>query len=258
MKRINRVLGFCLIAFAAFNPVAAYSQGEKTTLEKPPLPAGPLLRNWLPKEAWTVMFEYSAAQAEQRGQPQNTAENNSGVQTDPTPRHFSESNKPAKMEITRFEPFFSIRFSGNRPEEQVSYYLLQDIFLINRSSSRSPVRQMSPALKDADELSPAEQHLMDLTAGKFLGFDWVAPQYYIGVQEIEGTPCLVFQKDNTQAWVDMVKRQPVLWMREGETRRFVQESPPTSPSIAEQAMRRMEGIMRSRERFNSPILRGGG
>jgi hypothetical protein len=216
-------------------------------LPRPPLPDGDLIRPWMDREAWRISIEYTksdSAEANEDGVDQKTTT--------------SISRSPESVEIIRFHPYWSIQITGSSSSQSLHYYAGYGNLFI-----KSP-RQKESALylREADEVgesSPIAQQILFTTMdGEFFGFEWIAPKYYIGIEEVNGVKCLRFEKEGVSAWVDLVRRQPVRWENAQEVRRFKRMKTPTSPDIPRNVVKRIQGLQKDVEaQKNRAPVRGG-
>lgn len=226
--------GFCGLDFVLAQEPSAPS-------DKPPLPAGPLLRSWEPRESWTIDFEY-------KNPPPAASAGDSGEESpDVRKPGFSDNAPPSVVSITRFEPFYTMRYVGRSPSDLIRYFVLEDAFFVQAPPKNTTTRGIHPALLDPEAQSFAQKVLLAALAGAFIGFEWISPDNYVGVEDVEGVPCFVFKNEETTAWIDSEKRQPVMWQRGGETRRFALEAPPTKHDVPQDVLQRIRGIMEDRD-----------
>jgi hypothetical protein len=151
------------------------------------------------------------------------------------------------VSITRFEPFFTMRYAGRNPSDLLRLFVLEDSYFFQSPPQNTTTRGIHPALLDPEARSFAQEILLSALSGGFFGFEWISPDNYLGVEEVGGVDCFVFSDGETKAWVDSEKKQPVMWQRGDETRWFVQDKTPSSYDIPQDVLQRMRGIMQDRE-----------
>jgi hypothetical protein len=242
MKKNHSVFrsGFWGVFFGLCSMVSSSSQEQAV-----PLPDGPLLRSWEPNEAWTISFEYQdssgtgAASAEEI--PTGTGQGRRNT--------FNQNTLPKTVSMSLYGPFLTMKYSGRGSAEEFRFFVTDDTYFVQAPPAHTTTRGVHPNLREPTERSFAENILLSALAKTFFGFDFVSPNTYEGIEEVEGEPCLVFRKDGTTAWVSLDKRHPVMWQRGKEVRRFLQNKTPTIHNFPEDVIKRLRGIMKDRERL---------
>jgi hypothetical protein len=236
MKTWRTYLAICACLCSVLCNSAAQTSADA---EKPSLPPGDLLRTLAPKEAWTISFQYKERNVPDEGKP------------------FSEASPPGQVRIIRLEPYLSLHIAGRNRGDTISYYARGGFLYVDHGREPGPARVLTLVIDEVESPPISEEILVATLRGHFFGFEWVGPETYAGVEEVDGLPCLVFKNEDAIAWVDLEKRQPVQWQRGVETRRFVQNPPPTSNEIPEDVLRRMRNLQKDIDALSKPPLRGG-
>ncbi len=205
------------------------------------------MRQLAAKEAWTITFEYLGNNPTS-ADPGQAPSNGKG---------FSAEILPQQVRVTSMSPYLSLRIQGEKPRDRIAYFIANDLVYSESPARPVPTRMIIEGGGGSEETSLQEQILFATMGKQFFGFEWITAGTYIGVEAVGGTRCLVFQKDDATAWVDLVKRQPVLWKKGAETRYFVKNSDPTSNDIPENLMQRIRDRNKDLEALKKPVLRGG-
>jgi hypothetical protein len=85
----------------------------------------------------------------------------------------------------------------------------------------------------------------------FPGMEWVSEQNYVGMQEMRGSKCLVFEVGGITAWVNESNRLPMRWASSYEIRDYVfQESPKAELTMPDQVQQLIKQEKQVRENNN--------
>lgn len=202
-------------------------------LEKPPLPSGRLLNKPADFSCWQMDYVYDSDQKK----PAVSNALPSGVR----PGVISNA-PPRQVVLTLTKPLWHaavLTLDKQRIDEWsdgvVPYFRADGI----PGAMQVPVNTGGGAI------------LPNYGAIGFPDMGWVSAASYAGVQAIKGHMCLVFEKDDMTAWINLETRDPVQWRRGGETRTFTQlakpagmlELPPDVANLSEANKRRLKILM---------------
>jgi hypothetical protein len=220
---------------------------DQPPTEKPPLPDGPLIKTLGDSEAWTVSYNYLDSATEPET---NTV---GPVTSEKAP----DLNRVSKVYIERLKPYLVLQCYYSSAGKPIQYFYNEQIFFRMAANKRQAIRSDIPEPHPDHPPTPIESVFFAAEQKKLFGFDWISPRYYTGVQEMDGKLCMVFQKDDTKAWIDKKNRIPVIWKKGDEIRSFTYSAPITTTTMPEPILRLMKAYTKIQQSIRSQPMRGG-
>jgi hypothetical protein len=230
-----------LVICASVAVALAQTGGEAN---KPPLPAGPLIRRPLDFSAWVITYLYPGetpkSVAVAASEHRSPASAQLGL-------FFSAS--PRSVTLTYTNPFWhgaAENIDGCKVQQwsdgKNQYFEAVGI----------PGAQTVPTNQAGIPLIP------NYGAPGFPDMDWISADTYTGIQSVGGHDCIVYHKDEMTAWIDQVTRYPVKWEKGGEVRSFSQLPPPSAVLVLPpEVLKISQALKRQNELLMRPIPRGG-
>lgn len=196
--------------------------------------------------AWQITFVYADPKAKASAPPQSAASDSSA----------QIQSRPRQVTLTRTAPYWRIetRDEAGRTVEQ--WFDGSEEYLMG-TGLEAPVLNTVSRLQILEE-GTRPDGLIDFSQAEFPDTAWVTPETYAGKEEVDGKPCLVFQKSGMKLWVDEATRNPVKWQRGEELRVFHQLTPPTSRLVLPGGIAKIaESLKKDREALRRRPPRGG-
>lgn len=212
---MNRLL-LSILSLALLTGVRATAD----KIEKPPLPAGELLKRAPDFSKWTVIYSYPESKPAKGGDSPKAG--------NPGPVRL------ATLTVTKTKNIYveqktytdgSVKQSWRLGDMQICFSDFKTVNIYDRSSFPSA---------DGELLANPELYT-DYSKTDFPGLEWVSARNYAGVQTLNDVECLVFRENppinpaNPTAYIDLQTRLPVRLVSQESTNTYTFDPTPPVP-----------------------------